>query len=306
MPPPEEFFSPAFYRPLVFNAIRIVFIFFFAYIASALARRVFHGLRTYMVKVMLKTQGGTEFEIEKRARTVGDVARKALVTVIWVVAGIMILQEMNFDVRPLLAGAGVVGLAVGFGAQNLVKDVFAGFFLLLDNQIRIGDVVVINGQGGLVEEVNLRTTILRSEDGAVHTFPNGSITKFSNLTRDFSYAVFNISVDYKEDTDHVISVLNTMANELTAEEKFRPIILAPLEVMGVDQLADSGVVIKARFKTLPMQQWTVGREMNRRIKKTFENAGIEMPFPTSGIRLELNDELRSLIREALKENHPES
>jgi small-conductance mechanosensitive channel len=306
MPPREEFFSPAFYRPLVFNAVRIVLIFLFAYIASALARRVFRGLRTYMVKVMLKTQGGTEFEIEKRARTVGDVARKALVAVIWVVAGIMILQEMNFDVRPLLAGAGVVGLAVGFGAQNLVKDVFAGFFLLLDNQIRIGDVVVINGQGGVVEEVNLRTTILRSEDGAVHMFPNGSITKFANLTRDFSYAVFNISVDYKEDTDHVISVLTAMANEFTAEEKFRPIILAPLEVMGVDQLADSGVVIKARFKTLPMQQWTVGREMNRRIKKTFENAGIEMPFPTSGIRLELNEELRSLIREVLKENHPES
>jgi small conductance mechanosensitive channel len=221
--------------------------------------------------------------------------------VIWVVAAIMILQELNFDVRPLLAGAGVVGLAIGFGAQNLVKDVFAGFFMLLDNQIRINDVVVINGQGGLVEEVNLRTTILRGEDGAVHLFPNGSITKFSNLTRDFSYAVFNISVDYRNDTDHVIAVLIRMAAEMAAEEQFRSVILAPLEMMGVDQLGGSGVMIKARFKTQPMQQWTVGREMNRRIKKTFETAGIEMPFPTSGVQLELKEELKVFIREVLKE-----
>jgi len=306
MPSNEEFFTPAFYRPFFFNAIRIVFIFLFAYLATSLARRVFKGIRTYAVKVMLRTQGGTEFDIEKRAQTVGDVVRKAIVSVIWVVAAIMILQEMNFDVRPLLAGAGVVGIAVGFGAQNLVKDVLAGFFLLLDNQIRINDVVVINGQSGLVEEVNLRTTLLRAEDGAVHLFPNGSITKFSNLTRDFSYAVFNISVDYKNDTDHVISVLTTMAAELTAEDRFHAIVLAPLEVMGVDQLADSGVIIKARFKTQPMQQWTVAREMNRRIKKTFENAGIEMPFPTSGVQLELNEDLKTFIREALKERPTES
>jgi small conductance mechanosensitive channel len=304
MPSRDEFFSPAFYRPLIFNGVRIVFIILFAYVATALARRIFRGIRSYVVKVMLKTQGGTEFEIEKRAQTVGDVVRKALVAVIWVVAVIMILQEMNFDVRPLLAGAGVVGLAVGFGAQNLVKDVLAGFFLLLDNQIRINDVVVINGQGGLVEEVNLRTTILRSEDGAVHLFPNGSITKFSNLTRDFSYAVFNIAVNYSNDTDHVISVLTTMSNELMAEDKFRSIILAPLEVMGVDQLADSGVILKARFKTVPMQQWTVAREMNRRIKKTFENSGIEMPFPTSGIQLELTEDLKNLLQDAVKEHRP--
>lgn len=301
MPSREDFFSPTFYRPLIFNSVRIVFIILFAYLATTLAGRAFQAIRSYAVKVMLRTQGGTEFEIEKRAETVGNVARNTIVTVIWVVAAIMVLQEMNFDVRPLLAGAGVVGLAVGFGAQNLVKDVLAGFFLLLDNQIRINDVVVINGQGGLVEEVNLRTTILRSEDGAVHLFPNGSITKFSNLTRDFSYAVFNISVDYREDTDHVVSVLTAMAAEMMSEERFRAIILAPLDVMGVDQLADSGVIIKARFKTLPMQQWTVAREMNRRIKKTFEQAGIEMPFPTSGIQLGLNDELKVYIREVLKE-----
>ncbi len=231
-------------------------------------------------------------------------ARKALVSVIWVVAAIMILQELNFDVRPLLAGAGVVGLAIGFGAQNLVKDVFAGFFMLLDNQIRINDVVVINGQGGLVEEVNLRTTILRGEDGAVHLFPNGSITKFSNLTRDFSYAVFNISVDYKEDTDRVISVLTAMAAEMAAEEPFRSLILAPLEVMGVDQLTNDGVVIKARFKTQPMQQWTIGREMNRRVKKTFEQAGIEMPFPSRVVHLELDNALKDLVREVLNETPP--
>ncbi len=166
----EEFFTPGFYLPLIFNGVRIVFIFLFAYLATILAQRLFRGLRNYAVKVMVKTREGSAVDIEKQAQTVSDVARKALVSVIWVVAVIMILQEMNFDVRPLLAGAGVIGVAVGFGAQSLVKDILAGFFMLLENQIRINDVVVINDTGGLVEEMNLRTIILRGDDGAVHIF----------------------------------------------------------------------------------------------------------------------------------------
>ncbi len=307
MPNRDEFFTLAFYRLIAFNTVRIVFILLFAYIATSLAERVIRGLRSYVVKAMLRADGGSEFEIEKRARTVGAVLRKSIAAVVWVIALIMVLKEMNFDVRPLLAGAGVIGLAIGFGAQSLVKDVLAGFFILLDNQIRINDVVVVNGTGGLVEEINLRTTILRSEDGAVHVFPNGSIQKLANLTREFSYYVFSVSVNYKDDTDRAVAVLGEIGANLMAEEPFSAVILAPIEIMGVDQLAESSVVIKARFKTQPMKQWMVGREMNRRINKRFAEVGFASAFPTRTIEIspamtpQLRDELKDIVREVLNE-----
>jgi moderate conductance mechanosensitive channel len=271
--------------PHLVNAVRIGLILVFAYIATLLTARLIKGLRKYAIKMMLKAGGGTEYELEKQADTVIGVTRKSVVALIWTVAFFMVLREMDFDIRPLLAGAGVVGLAIGFGAQTLIKDVLAGFFLLIETQMRVNDVVVINGQGGLVEEINLRTTILRSEDGAVHIFPNGSITKLSNLTRDYSYYVFTLSVGYKDDTDRVAEVLREIAEQMMQEELYKPAILAPLEVMGVDQLADSGVVVKARIKTAPMRQWLVGREMNSRIRKRFAEAGIEPPYPTRTIYL---------------------
>lgn len=308
MPTRQELFDVSFYRPVLFNGIRIVFIVIFAYIATVLAARIFHAIRTYVVRVMLKTQGGTEYEIQKRAETVADVVRKSIVAMIWVVALIMILKEMNFDVRPLLAGAGVVAVAIGLGAQSLIKDVLGGFFLLLEDQIRINDVAVINGTGGLVEAINLRTTILRAEDGAVHVFPNGSITKLANLTRDFSYAVFSIGVNYKENTDQVVFVLKEIGAALAAEEAFKDVILAPLEIYGIDQLGDSAVIIKGRFKTLPMKQWMVGRELNRRIKMKFDEVGIDMPFPTRSVHVDqdwtpqIKEQLKEVVREVLKEH----
>jgi small conductance mechanosensitive channel len=199
----------------------------------------------------------------------------------------MILKEMSFDVRPLLAGAGVAGVAIGFGAQNIIKDVLGGIFLMMENQIRVNDIAVINGKSGLVEEINLRTTVLRGEDGAVHIFPNGTIQGLTNLTREYSFYVFNLSVSYAEDTDRVVSVLAGIAGELSQEEPYRSAVLAPLEVLGVDKLADSGAVIKARFKTVPNQQWMVGREMNRRIIKRFEEAKIEMPSAAPAVKVVL-------------------
>jgi len=184
---------------------------------------------------------------------------------------------MNFDVRPLLAGAGVAGVAIGFGAQNIIKDVLGGMFLMMENQIRVNDVVVINGKTGLVEEINLRTTVLRGEDGAVHIFPNGTIQGLSNLTREYSYYVFNLSVAYTEDIDRVVALLKGIGEELSQQEPYRSAVLAPIEVLGVDKLADAGAVIKARFKTVPNQQWIVGREMNLRIIKRFDEAKIGMP-----------------------------
>lgn len=294
-----------FYEPLLFNAVRIAVILLFAYISTVAVTRLVRGLRNYVVKVMLRADGGSTFEVENRADTISNLCRKAMFVLIWTIAALMILKEMNFDVRPLLAGAGVVGVAVGFGAQNIIKDVLSGVFLMMENQIRLNDVAVINGKGGLVEAINLRTTVLRGEDGAVHIFPNGSITSLSNLTREYSYYVFSISVAYKEDTDRVIAALRDIAQGLAEEEPYRSAILAPLEVMGVDQLAAFAVVVKARFKTLPVKQWLVGNEMNRRIKKRFEELHIDMPFPTQTIQLvpeispSLREELKAVVREVL-------
>lgn len=277
MPNRSQLLNPDYYAPVLSNALRIIAVLVLAFIATRTIARLMRALRSYMVKMMLKSAGGHEYEVEKRADTIQGLVGKALFILIWMVAGLMILKELNFDVRPLLAGAGVAGVAIGLGAQNIIKDVLGGIFLMMENQIRVNDVAVINGKTGLVEEINLRTTVLRGEDGAVHCFPNGIIQGLSNLTREYSYYVFNLSVAYSQDIDQVVTVLKSIADELSQEEAYRATVLAPIEILGVDKLADSGAVIKARFKTVPNQQWMVGREMNRRIIKRFEAAKIEMP-----------------------------
>jgi moderate conductance mechanosensitive channel len=287
MPTLAQLLNPAYYAPFLSNAVRIVLILVFAYVASRAVARLLRGLRDYSVKMMLKSGGGNEYELEKRANTISNLAGKALFVLIWVIAGLMILKEMSFDVGPLLAGAGVAGLAIGFGAQNIIKDVLGGIFLMLENQIRVNDVAIINGKGGLVEEINLRTTVLRGEDGAVHIFPNGAIQGLSNLTREYSFYVFTLTVSYAQNIDHVVSVLKGIGDELSQEEPYRSVVLAPIEVLGVDKLADAGAVIKARFKTIPNQQWLVGREMNRRIIQRFEEAKIEMPSATPIVKVVL-------------------
>jgi len=287
MPTRSQLLNPEYYAPILSNAVRILLIVVFAYIATRAVARVLLGLRGYTVKMMLKSGGGNEYEVEKRADTIGNLCGKALFVVIWMIAGLMILKELNFDVRPLLAGAGVAGVAIGFGAQNIIKDVLGGVFMMMENQLRVNDVAVINGKSGLVEEINLRTTVLRGEDGAVHVFPNGTIQGLTNLTREYSYYVFNLSVSYTEDTDRVVALLAAIGEELSQEEPYRSAVLAPIEVLGVDKLADSGAVIKARFKTIPNQQWMVGREMNRRIIKRFEEAKIEMPSAAPTVKVVL-------------------
>jgi moderate conductance mechanosensitive channel len=265
------------------HLIRIVAILSFAWISTRLVHKWFPHLRVRIVNHMTGQRGGEDIELEKRAATLGGIIRKTIGVIVWIVAIIMALKEAGFDVGPILAGAGVVGLAVGFGAQNLVHDVIAGMFMLLENQIRVNDVAVINGTGGLVEAINLRTTVLRGQDGTVHVFRNGTINTLSNMTHGYSYYVFDIGVAYKEDTDHVVEVVQGIADELMKEERYKHLILEPLEVLGVDQFADSAVIVKARFKTAPIKQWVVGREMNRRIKKKFEELGIEIPFPHTSI-----------------------
>ncbi len=306
MPTQSQLLNPNYYVPMLFGLLRIVLILVLAYVCAKAVGRVLLKLRSYIIKARLKAGGETEYELEKRVQTISGVTRKVLFVVIWCIAGIMILKELNFDIRPLLAGASIVGVAIGFGAQSVVKDVLNGIFLLVENQLRVHDVAIINGKSGLVEEINLRTTVLRGEDGAVHIFPNGSITDISNLTREFSYYVLSVSVSYKEDPDHVMAVLKEIGDELMKDEPYHSAILAPLEVMGVDKLGQDSVVIKARFKTLPSKQWLVGREMNRRIKKRFEEADIQMPFPTQSVQLApeitpaLRNELKQAVQEAVK------
>jgi moderate conductance mechanosensitive channel len=296
-----------YYRPYLLNGLQIVIVCLLAYLSTVLAKRAIRALRKYSVRMMLRAGGRAESEVEKRAETIANVVRKSINLAIWAVAFMMVLQNLGFAIGPLLASLGLLGVALGFGAQNLVKDVLGGLFLLLENQLRVNDSAVINGTGGLVEAINLRTTVLRGETGAVHIFANGNIQTLSNLTRDYSYFVFELLVDYSADTDRAICVLKEIAEGVASEEPYKAAILAPLEVIGVDKLAESGVVVKARFKTLPGKQWPLGREMNRRIKKRFGEPGIEIPFPIRTVHVvqelspELREELKRVVREVVAE-----
>ena len=218
-------------------------------------------------------------EIQKRSDTLKSVIRNIINMTIVVVAILMILKELDIEIGPILAAAGVVGIAVGFGAQQLVKDIIQGFFILLDDQIRVGDVVQIAGKSGLVENVNLRMITLRDLAGNVHFVRNGEITVVTNMTKEYSRYVFDIGVAYREDVDEVIRVIRQVDEELRNDAGYKYDILEPIEILGLDQFADSAIIIKARTKTKPIRQWTIGREFNRRLKKRFDELNIEIPFP---------------------------
>jgi len=218
-------------------------------------------------------------ESKKRAATLSSVIRHVLVVVILVVAAITILGQLGVQIGPVLAAAGIAGLAVGFGAQSLVKDVINGFFILLEDQIRVGDVVQIAGKGGLVEKVNLKMTILRDFSANVHYIPNGNIDVVTNMTKDYSRYVFDIGVAYREDVDEVMKVIREVDEEMQNDSSCSEDILEPLEIFGLDQFADSAIIVKARYKTKPIKQWGVAREFNRRLKKKFDEKNIEIPFP---------------------------
>ncbi len=220
-----------------------------------------------------------KIELVERVHTISGLVTNAVNIIVWSAASLMMLQELGVNITPLLTGAGIAGLAVGFGAQNLVRDVISGFFFILEDQVHVGDVVEVNGTSGLVEAVKLRTLVLRDLSGTVHVVPNGEITTLSNKTKVFSYAVLDIGVAYKEDTDHVSAVLQDVGAELESDSDFSDSILASLEILGVSEFGDSAVVIKIRIKTRPLKQWMIGRELRRRIKKAFDTEGIEIPFP---------------------------
>ena len=218
-------------------------------------------------------------EYKKRADTLSGVIAYLLSITVIVVAVLMIMTELDIQIGPILAAAGVLGLAVGFGAQHLVQDLISGFFILLDDQIRVGDVVQIADKGGLVEKLNLRMTVLRDLAGNVHYVRNGQIGVVTNMTKEYSRYVFDIGVAYREDVDEVVKVVKQVDEELRNDPEFGADVLEPIEILGLDQFADSAVIIKARTKTKPIRQWAVGREFNRRLKKKFDEQDIEIPFP---------------------------
>lgn len=274
----NEYLATVEWRDLIFGSLRILLILTLAWVLSRLARA---GLARFERRLIEqgRQQGDVPSEASKRAETLVRLLRQGVIIMLWLVALLIVLNELGISVGPIIASAGVVGLAVGFGAQNLVRDVISGFFLILENQVRVGDVAVVNGTGGLVEAINFRTLVLRDLGGLVHIFPNGSITTLSNVTKEWSAYVFDIGVAYKENTDRVIGVMRRVADELKQDDYFSRLIIGDIEIFGVDKFGDSAVVIKGRIKTYPSKQWETGREFLRRIKFAFDNEGIEIPFP---------------------------
>jgi small-conductance mechanosensitive channel len=255
------------------SGLHILIILVLAFAATRIVKFLSH-------KTFLGVGGAVRsVETQKRAETLGSVLRHILNIAIFAVAALTIVKEVGIDIGPILAAAGVVGLAVGFGAQDLVRDFVSGFFILLEDQIRVGDVVVLGDKGGAVEKVNLRMVVLRDLEGNVHYVRNGQISVVTNKTKEYSRYIFDVGVAYREDVDEVIRVMKEVDEEMRADSEDKDLILEPLEILGLDKFADSSVVVKGRTKTTPGSQWRVGREFNRRLKKVFDARDIEIPFP---------------------------
>lgn len=250
----------------------------------AVMRIVAVGVKRFEHDVNFGT-GLDAMERAKRARTLGGVLTNMTTFVVLAVAALMILREFGVDISPALTGAGIIGVALGFGAQTLVRDLIGGFFLILDNRVRVGDVIAVNNIGGLVEEINLRTMILRDEEGTVHVVPNGAITTLANKSMLFSYYVVNLPLALGEDPDRATAIVKQVAAGLQQDDTYKPFILDGLEVIGVDDFDQSSVRVKLRIKTAPLKQWYVGRELRRRIYQAFREEGVHMFAPTRTVNL---------------------
>lgn len=252
---------------------RIALILAGTWIAQSAASRL---IRTFRQRIAARMSGTEEI---RRAETLGRVFRYLATVAIGLISGLLILAECGISVAPVLGAAGVVGLAIGFGAQSLVKDYFNGICLLVENQIIKGDVVQIADKSGLVEDLTLRYVQLRDYDGNVHFVPNGLISTVTNMSRGHAYAVVDVGIAYREDIDEVLGIMRDVAAALAAEDAFAGRIIGEFEVAGVERWDESAVVLRGRFKVLPLEQWNVRREYLRRLKRAFDLAGIEIPFP---------------------------
>lgn len=287
MSDPTQWLNPEFWSRVLHDTVRwgikavprILLVLLLAFVLLKLLDVLLKHVQRKAVERGTHSERGNGNEHKKRVETLTGIVKKTGQLLIWGVVLMLLLLQVGLDIAPLIAGAGIIGLAVGFGAQELVRDVITGFFMLLENHIRVGDVAIVNGTGGLVEKIGLRTVVLRDLSGTVHVFQNGKISSLANMTKDWSAMVFDIRVAYKEDTDVASQVMQEVAEELRNDENFSAKILEPMELFGVDSFGDSAVIIKARLKTQPIEQWSVGREYNRRLKKAFDSRGIEIPFP---------------------------
>lgn len=261
---------------LLSHGIRIAAIALVAYLLNMVLARII--VRTVRATVKPDAYSSEDAE-KKRGDTLIRIFNGALRVLIVIIALMMILSEIGLEVGPLLAGAGIVGLAVGFGGQYLIRDIITGLFMMLENQYRIGDVVDIDGFSGTVQDISLRKTTLRNLDGTVHHIPHGSITKVSNLSKDFARVNLDIGVSYSTDLEHLIEVINRTGNELAADPAFKDSIITPPQFLRVNAFADSAVVVKILGDTKPLKQWEVAGEFRKRLKIAFDREGIEIPFP---------------------------
>lgn len=258
--------------------VRIAVLMAFALVLHRLATRIIPHLVTSTTRLPQDRLLPSFEEEMKRRETISHVLLRTMDMLVIVVVGFMVLSELGFDLAPLLASAGIVGIALGFGAQSLVKDIVAGVFILLENQYGKGDVVQIAGVSGMVEDINLRRTVLRDLEGVVHSVPNGEIRIASNLTRGWSRVNLNVSVAYKEDLDRVRAVLDRVGEELAADPAWAPMILEAPKVLRVDAFEEAGIALKILATTKPIKQWDVAGELRRRIKAAFDAEGIDFPL----------------------------
>jgi small conductance mechanosensitive channel len=246
-------------------------------IALFVVLRIVRSFSKRLSKLFLKKKD--DEESRKRAETIGSVIRNTLRITLMILALLIILSQVGVEIGPLLAAAGIAGLAIGFAGQSLVKDIINGFFILLEDQIRVGDIVEVAGISGVVEKINLKLTRLRDLEGNVHFIPNSIIDTVSNKTKEYSCYLLDIGVAYREDADEVMEVIKQIDEEMRSDPDYKDLILQPIEIFGLDRFDDSAVVVRARTRTLPAKQWGVGREFKRRIKMKFDELDIEIPFP---------------------------
>ena len=267
---------------LATNGLRIVLIFFGAYALNKLVALSIERVIRKMVKPDFYATADAE---RKREDTLINVFSKTFGVLLYVIVAMMVLSEIGINIGPLIAGAGVAGVAVGFGAQYLIRDIITGLFIIMENQYRVGDVVNLDGTSGVVEDVNLRMTVLRDLDGTVHHVPNGSIVKSSNLSKDFARVNMNIGVGYSANMDQVVKVINTVGVELAADEAFKDVIKTAPAFLRIDSFDDSAVTVKILGEVVPLKQWEVAGELRRRLKEAFDREGIEIPFPQTVVHL---------------------
>jgi small conductance mechanosensitive channel len=240
------------------------------------------GISRTIADVLLQTKidaQGTVHEPSPKRKTLVPLAHAVVKVGLVFLAILILLEQLGVNTGPILAGVGILGLAVGFGAQSLVKDVINGLFILFEDSISVGDVANLRGTGGLVEKVTLRAVTLRDLAGNVHVIPNSSIDMVTNMTKEYSRYVLDVGVAYREDVDEVIGILQEVDEAMRADPEYGQDMLEPIEILGLDRFADSAIVVRARLKTKPIKQWRIGREFNRRMKKLFDERGIEIPFP---------------------------